>query len=374
MTAHVAIVGASARAAALSVLRSGRQAVAADLFADVDLQQVCPVSRVSPYPKALFDWLRESSCDGWLYTGALENAPDLVDRLARVRTLFGNPGKVLRRIRNPLLLGQLLERHDLPFPETRESPDGLPCDGSWLVKSYCGSSGSGVAELSAETSANKYYQRQVIGTACSAVFAGPTLLGITRQLVGKDWTGGHRYQYCGSIAPWPLPDPTVRQLRKLGKLLTAEFGLQGLFGVDFVFDGQRPWTIEVNPRYTAAVEVVERAYQANVIDWHLHHCRSELVLPSLPERSSAYHGKAILFARNDSTISTEFTHWALSQTDLADIPHAGAKVLIGQPVLTMFANAKTSEYVLSALKTRALEIESCLKYPSTAIRPVDRSG
>ena len=361
-SSHIAIVGASARAAAFSVLRSGRQAVAADLFADADLQQACRVTRISPYPEGLLDWLRRTPCDGWLYTGALENHPELVDQLATLRPLFGNTGNVLRRVRDPLLLGQVLGQHGLLFPETRKSRDGLPSDvlpsdGAWLAKTYGGSSGSGVAELTADTKGHKFFQTYITGTAYSAVFAGAALLGVARQLVGEAWTGASRFQYCGSIAPWPLPAAAEKQLRILGEVLTAEFGLVGLFGVDFVFDGHRLWTIEVNPRYTAAVEVVERAQHIHAIDWHVEDRDNGPFSPSLLDNGSAYHGKAILFAKHETTISDEFTRWALSQPDLADIPQAGTPVLAGQPVLTVFAAAESSELILAALKRRMAQLE-----------------
>ncbi len=361
-SSHIAIIGASARAAAFSVLRSGRQAVAADLFADADLQQKCRVTRISPYPEGLLDWLHRTPCDGWLYTGALENHPELVDQLGTVRPLLGNPGNVLRRVRDPLLLGQVLGQHGLLFPETRKSrdglpSDGLPSDGAWLAKTYRGSSGSGVAELTAQTKNFIFFQRSITGTACSAVFAGPALLGVARQLVGEVWTGASRFQYCGSIAPCPLPAEAEKQLRILGEVLTIEFGLVGLFGVDFVFDGHRLWTIEVNPRYTAAVEVVERAQNIHAIDWHLEEHDNGPFSPSLLNNGSAYHGKAILFAKHETTISDEFTRWALAQPDLADIPQAGTPVLTGQPVLTLFAAAESSRLILAVLKSRMAQIE-----------------
>ncbi len=365
MTAHIAIVGASARAAAFSVLRSGRQAVAADLFADADLQQACPVTPVSPYPEGLVDWLRQTPCDGWLYTGALENHPELVDQLATVRPLLGNPGSALRRVRDPRLLAQVLGRHGLLFPETRESPSGLPSDGSWLAKSYQGSSGSGVAQLTADTRTRNFFQRLIVGTACSAVFSGPALLGVARQLVGEAWTGADRFQYCGSLAPWPLPAEAERQLRTLGEVLTAEFGLVGLFGVDFVFDSQRLWTIEVNPRYTAAVEVVERARHVHAIDWHLDNCGNVPFSPPSADRPSAHQGKAILFAKHETTIHDDFTHWALSQPDLADIPREGTSVLVGQPVLTVLAEAESGEQVLAALKSRTAQLDAVLQDKSS---------
>jgi predicted ATP-grasp superfamily ATP-dependent carboligase len=356
VTAQVAIVGASARAAAFSVLRSGRQPVAADLFADADLQQACPVTRITNYPEGLFDWLRQTECDGWLYTGALENYPDLVDQLAKVRPLLGNSGGVLRRVRDPKLLGQVLKSRDLQFPETRQSPVGLPCDGSWLAKTYQGSSGTGVAELKADTQQGSFFQQRVAGTAGSAVYLGAKLLGVTRQLVGEAWTGAGPFQYCGSIAPWRVSQAATEQLRALGEVLTEEFGLRGLFGVDFIIDRQQLWTIEVNPRYTAAVEVVERALPTSAIDLWLDE-RDEL---QLPESQSAHHGKAILFAKHETTISEAFTRWALTQTDLADIPQPGTEVLQGQPMLTLFATAETSDQALAALKKLSAQLQEKL--------------
>ncbi len=356
-SSHIAIVGASARAAAFSVQRSGRQAVAADLFADVDLQQACRVTRISPYPERLLDWLRRTPCDGWLYTGALENYPELVDQLAMIRPLFGNPGNVLRRVRDPLLLGQVLSQHDLPFPETRQSRDGLPSEGAWLAKTYRGSSGSGVTELTTDAKEHEFFQKYITGAAGSAVFAGPALLGVTRQLVGEAWTGARRFQYCGSIAPWSLPEAAEKQLRKLGKVLAVEFGLVGLFGADFVLDGQRLWTIEVNPRYTAAVEVVERAQHIHAIDWHVASQTNLQISKPSSGNGSAYHGKAILFAKHDAAISNEFTRWALAQPDLADIPQAGTPVLAGQPVLTVLAAAESYSLILAALKRRTSQLE-----------------
>ena len=358
---HIAIVGASARAAVFSVLRSGRQAVAADLFADADLQQVCPVTNISPYPEGLLDWLHQTPCEGWLYTGALENHPELVDELATVRPLLGNPGDVLRRVRDPMLLGQVLGQHGLLFPETRGSPgDDFPLGGSWLAKTCRGSSGAGLAELTAATNGYSFIQRHIAGATCSAVFAGPALLGVAQQLVGETWTGASRFQYCGSIAPWSLPPDAEQQLRLLGEVLAAEFGLVGLFGVDLVFDGERLWTIEVNPRYTAAVEAVERAQHIHAIDWHLDHCGGVPFLPFSPDKRPPYHGKAILFAERETTISGDFTRWALSQPDLEDIPQSGAPVLVGQPILTVIAAAKSSEQVLAALKSRFAQLEVLL--------------
>src|SRR5262245_9045814 len=120
MTAPIrklAIVGASARAAAFSAIRTGFEVVAADMFADADLARVAPVTRIKNYPEGLADWLAATECDAWMYTGALENHPDLIDRMAAIKPLAGNSGKPLRDARDPLKLQAYCKASGVMFPE-----------------------------------------------------------------------------------------------------------------------------------------------------------------------------------------------------------------------------------------------------------------
>ena len=111
-TLHVsqplAIVGASTRSAAASAVRAGFQPITADLFADADLRAIATATRISPYPEGLVDWFRAVEPPAWMYTGALENHPELVDQLAWIAPLWGNPGDVLARVRSPWELAKAL--------------------------------------------------------------------------------------------------------------------------------------------------------------------------------------------------------------------------------------------------------------------------
>ena len=358
MGGKIAVVGASARAAAFSLLRAGRKVVAADLFADADLTQQCQATRISHHPEGFAEWLAATPCDAWLYTGALENSPDLVDRLARSQLLFGRPllghtGKVLRRVRDPLELQTALLRAGLLFPETKPAASGQPESGDWLGKTYRGSSGSGVGKTGGAT----YLQRRVEGVSLSAVFRGSQLLGVTRQLVGEAWAGAAEFQYCGSIAPWPLPEVAEQQLLRLGKVLRSEFGMTDLYGVDLLLDGEKLWTIEINPRYTAAVEVVERAYGISVFD------------STEQQQGHSCVGKVVLFAKAPLVISEETNHLFMQQAgriawpEIADIPVAGSEIAAGQPVLTLFAEGVSSEAVADQLQGQVTEIERQLYGP-----------
>ena len=373
----IAVVGASARAAAFSILRTGRSAVAADLFADADLVQHCPTTKISPYPEGLADWLAATDVDAWLYTGALENYPDLVDQLAAVRPLLGNSGEPLRRCRDPSKLQTVLAKNGLHFPETRTSCEKLPSDGSWLCKTYRGSSGSGVWELAGEASRRQAaasgacFQKRIEGKPASVVFAlsdsWTTLLGMTAQWVGTSAARSATFQYAGSHGLEQAISPTVQeQIKTLAQVLANQFQLCGLVGVDLVLDSGRAWILEINPRYTASVEVIERNTGVSAIAAHLAACTGTALGCNRQAKSRAKtHGKAILYAKQAVTINTDFYTWAMAQSghglgsQLADIPAVESKILNGRPVLTIFAEARANE-IEKYLRQRLAEAETRL--------------
>ncbi len=373
MSQSLAIVGASTRSAAASAVRAGFQPLAADLFADADLQRIATTTRIRPYPEGFLDWLRAVEPPAWMYTGALENYPELVDQMAWIAPLIGNSGDVLARVRSPWELANVLRHANLLFPETHGSAEGLPTDGSWLAKTYNGASGSGVRELDGAISplgdAPVCFQQRIAGIPCGAVFVAldgtSMLLGVTRQLIGESWLGAHEFQYAGSIGLLPIAETTHVAIEKMGEVLTREFELSGIFGVDFILDGDRAWAIEVNPRYTASVEICERATGANAITSHVVDWPDSQInrLKSSTSFNKLTHGKATLFAKRDIVMTNEFAEMALAEAlrkpwpTLADVSSAGTVIEAGRPILTVFAEGPTVEGVEQRLRQRVLELE-----------------
>ena len=97
----VLILGASARAAIHSARRAGLTPHAADLFADRDATAYATVRKcdLADYPDGLERLADTFPPMPWLYTGGLENHPELVDRVAAKRPLWGNCSAVLRGVR-----------------------------------------------------------------------------------------------------------------------------------------------------------------------------------------------------------------------------------------------------------------------------------
>lgn len=363
------LIGASVRAAAWSARRAGfRTLHGVDLFADRDAARLASMQRLAldAYPSGLEAALATLPVGPVVYTGALENQPCLIAALAKTRPIWGNTPATLRAVRDPASLEQVLRDAGLPaLAVTRAAPSSS--DRCWLSKPLRSGGGLGIVPWDGQPPAKgRYLQERVEGMPASAIFCGlpedVVFLGCTRQLVGQPWTGASGFQYCGSIGPFEPPERVEQQLREIGRRLVERFRLRGLFGVDVVLN-RDAWVLEVNPRYTASIEVLERSTGLKSIAWHAAAFVPTLARPALPNTSTRCCGKAIVFARRDIRFPTSGP-WEDCLTGeggacpvYADIPNEGETIGCGQPILTVFAEAEASSECIQALKEQVAEAD-----------------
>ncbi len=373
---NLLIIGASARAAAFSAQRAGLQPWCVDLFADLDLQQRCSVTRLTArYPQGFRHFVESDLRGPWMYTGGLENWPRLLIQWTHYRPLWGN---VNQPSRSPEYVASVLRSAAMPVPALCRLEKRPPADGRWLLKPLRSAGGSGIRSWSPQDESwNKkdvYCQEFIEGQSLSLLFLGgdrtARLLGLTRQLVGESWLHAAPFHYCGSIGPLDPCSVQHPSLEKLGHLLAFECLLTGLFGIDGVLREGVFWPVEINPRYTASVEVLEHATGSAMLGWHSHvftHGR----LPPLPSPAPASKhmiGKAILFARNDLHFPAEGPWMAELRSPkplqelpgFADIPAAGERIEAGKPVLTFFAAADSPAACEDALRQIAADLDRWL--------------
>ncbi|MGI9455810.1 MAG: ATP-grasp domain-containing protein, partial [Aeoliella sp.] len=175
---------------------------------------------------------------------------------------------------------------------------------------------------------------------------------VTEQLICRDCTRAAEFQYAGSIGPLDLAPPSLAIVRRTGDALACECNLLGQFGVDFVVDTEgAPWLVDVNPRYTASMEIIERITGRSMIATHWAACNGELPVDSQPPIDGRYYGKAYLFACEEVTIGN------LTGCCLADVPPEGTKIAKHAPVATVFADAYRPAEVESLLQQRLLQLE-----------------
>jgi predicted ATP-grasp superfamily ATP-dependent carboligase len=250
----------------------------------------------------------------------------------------------------------------LPAPALAEKPGA----GRWLVKPRGGAGGIGIHRYEGSLPRGCYLQEFVPGLSFSAVYVGLAgscqLLGVTRQLVGEPFVHAPTFRYCGSIGPVKLDDASEKKIKDLGNILVLRAGLHGLFGVDGIWNEGGFWPVELNPRYTASIEVLEYATGIRTLALQRHAFEGG-TLPSFDRRERpVIVGKAILYTRADVCIPEQVPVAGSSETipAFADLPYPGDSIEAGRPVLSLFATGQDIEDCLHALHDRAAGVEAWL--------------
>jgi predicted ATP-grasp superfamily ATP-dependent carboligase len=283
---------------------------------------------------------------------------------------------VLLRARDPGVVRGAAVAAGLPAPEVKDFFRRRP-GGRWLVKPVWGLGDPihlwTAADADDRPSPLVYLQEYIEGESQSVLFCAERgrahLLGVTRQLVGEDWVHAAPFRYCGSIGPL-RPDAIQGQaLERFGSILSRKCGLRGLFGVDGIMRDGAFWPVEVNPRYTASVEVLEYALGLSAMAWH-----RAAFDPSTPQPATLTGvqgpcvGKAVYFARDDLKFPDDGP-WddvlrSLSILSappaFADIPHPRTAIQAGWPVLTFFARGDTVGACVEILRHTAAELDRLL--------------
>ena len=401
----ILLVAVSARMLAELAVRAGHEAVALDRFGDLDLQRLCPSVSVlrdlggRGGMAALVEAAEEIPAPSVIYGAGLENQPELVARLATGRRLLGCPPETLERVRDPATLGASLRAAGLAYPLTfaaRDAPRWPERTSStlavqdaprraertsstfaardargqadrsprWLRKPLRGGGGRGVREWrGGALHGEVVVQEHISGLACSAAAVADgraaTLLGVSEQLIGQRGFGARGHSWCGNLVPPRLEAAQRRALaadaRAICSHLALAFGVRGLFGVDLVWDGERAWVVEVNPRPTGSLECVEAAHDVGVFAAHLDGCAGRL--PSIPPAQAPRRaaGKAILFATRDVRVG-DTRDWPAR--GIRDVPHPGERIAAGAPICTLVSVQESPAAVFADLEARAAALRA----------------
>ena len=359
---RVLIAGVSTRGFVESAARAGYDVLAVDGFGDLDLRARALSVAVARSGgrfsiRAAVAAARGLRADVVCYVGNFENHARAVGALATGRVLWGNRPAVLAAVRDPVRLARALAARGLPAPAVRATaPGGNAARGRWLVKPRASGGGGGVAPWrGGALPRGSYLQQRVAGTPGSIVFAADgrraVPLGVSHALMGDSAFGAGGFRYCGSILVAP-EQPLFGFACRLASVVTEAFGLVGVNGIDFVARGDVPYAVEVNPRYCASMELVERARGISIFELHARACAGELtdVEPAGPGQTELL-GKAIVYARND--VVPEGTARWLDVDDVRDVPLPGEPIGRGHPICTVLARGRTPAACRAALVARA---------------------
>ena len=370
------LLGLNTRALAESAVRSGKRVCTLDYFGDRDQKSLVEnhsLLRDYRLPFSAENLLRTSDglkFDNVVYTSNLENHPNVVAALASRTDVLGNGAEVIANIRDWSVLRAFCRQQSIPHPPTLLPGEErlAPLQINWLCKPAYGGGGSGIRPWNGSPLKRSHYlQACVEGLPASAAFVAngnkAVVIGLTRQLIGNHELGRKGYGWCGNILPPPLGDDQNRSLlesvKKMVTLLTRDFGLKGICGIDFVVSQGadkrlHPYLVEVNPRYTASMELIEWAYGLNIYSLHI-----EAIDGHLPQFSLAEHldgscfGKGVVFAYQSLRIRNTDRWW---ERGWRDIPYPGDTIESGHPVCTVFARGDTHDACLENLLKSAASV------------------
>ena len=361
---RILIAGLTTRAIVESAVRAGATIVTVDYFGDLDQERLCETHSLRERglgysPAAILEAARTLSYDAVVYCGGLENHPDVVAELARDRVLLGNAPETLRRVREPVELFRFLAGRGFAVPETRVATDPLPREGRWLLKPVRGGGGQGVRPWAGRLpSPSQLLQERVDGVSGSASFVSDgrqsVVLGWTQQLRAR-----RSFRYAGNLMPLRGSAAARKEVGAIADALTREYGLRGLNGFDFVLRRGRPVVLEVNPRYCASMELMDRASGASLFGLHLAACRGELLPPVA--LGPGVWGKAIVYATR-TVAAPDTTAWL--DEGIRDVPHPGEVIRAEHPICTVLASGSTRARCRAALdrETRRI-LAACAPVP-----------
>jgi predicted ATP-grasp superfamily ATP-dependent carboligase len=373
----ILMIGLSVRGMVESAVNSGYRVIALDAFADRDTQTLTNAYSIvrdfhtSYSPETLLNASRHFAFDGIAYTANLENHPEVLESISQGHTIIGNTPSCIRSVRSWKDLFTDLGEAGFCVPEIVLATDTSRIDSckQWLVKPLLGGGGHGIHFLRDGNLPGRHYflQEYIPGKSCSASFLADgqhcVILGITEQLAGVPQFRSQGFQYCGSLLPLPeILNPEkgpgiYEEVCHIAEFLTQRYRLTGLNGMDFMLYGDQVYTIEVNPRYSASMELIEKAYHLPL--FHLH--EKAVLHRSLPEfqlkdylHKSAFWGKAILFAHR-STNELDTQDWA--SRGIRDIPRQGERLQKGNPICTMLTVQPNASAAIEDLIAKAVLLE-----------------
>ncbi len=374
--------------------------ISLDAFADGDTRDLAQHAvRIEQWPQDIVEVAQQVSSrysiDGWILCGGMEHCGRIVDELNRIAPVLG-PGRAqLRRLRSirfwrELASGLVARERDrvvrICWPETAIARSE-PRSGRWLSKPSRSAGGWLIHEdnqpADASTGHHRYWQRYVEGRSIGVTWIfreqSVHLLGVTESWSAVDWPGPTPFIYRGSWGPTQLSPLQLQVLDAFAQGCRRRLpDLRGWLQADFIEDAEGTlWLLELNPRWTAGMEVLHHTASSadhSPVAQHLRACGCDVDLPKTHKTATALFAKAILYADR----RLEFTHadcakmslhrrWTAASTcnnhgddhcndhdhgdhdsvhwshewSLADLPtcDAGASLVIetGQPVATLRA-------------------------------------
>ncbi|MEL6107335.1 MAG: ATP-grasp domain-containing protein [Planctomycetota bacterium] len=340
----IVLLGASVRSAAESIRRAGcGHVVAIDQFGD------------SETLRATDSWLPLPSVDRNNLEAKLHAAGTRGGRLLISGGIYGGyeewrespmgfvgaAPEVFQQTDCPVFLKELARASEVGFPETTSRvsvASQWPTTG-WLVKRRKSCGGVGVEFfVGKELDSGEYLQRRQRGRVLGATFVadehGAELVGVCGLLTKR--VHPRPFLFAGAIGPLRLIDSVLCRIAAIGSALMQRVPIQGPFNIDVVITGDHVTLLEVNPRWSASMEVLERSWMQRLdrpcsffepADGWRRRLRES--------KEGPVFWKRVIYARRDMEVSPQQFQDSSPRWEWTDTPSDVTIVEKGSPIATM---------------------------------------
>ena len=296
----ICLIGASVRAAAESAKSAGYAVFSVDQFGDRDTFAASEQHLALPslreisspihagFRRQLAEWVRVMPM---LFVGGVRFSGELLRYLPLSDSQTSLVASARQLQQFDCLRGACESvKIDLPVTRRLSDPKSIralqddafgAASNAWLLKQsdHCG--GLGVRWLDAKlmSQLTQPTNNSVVkpGDAVIQHWIPGRLLGTTLLSNGREVgilgtcrgrftrLGDLPFVYSGSCGPVPLNTEIQSVLKSLGERLVRSTGFRGVFNIDWILtESKQPCVLEVNPRWSGSVELLERAWR----EWH----------------------------------------------------------------------------------------------------------
>ena len=293
-----------------------------------------------------------ASIVGGIHAGKQGGLPRLSD--IKVQWKGASPEQ-FDQVAQPGFLAELAHRSNVSFPQVydaRWAPKGS------LLKQISGTGGLGVTIAADQQPIPRqaYAQRRVTGKVLGATFVSDgreaVLLGVSR--LSKKRIGQRPFVFAGAVGPVRVSRQINNALRRIGQRLVKLTEIAGPLNIDVIVSDQCVHLLEVNPRWSASMELVELAWMERLTepcsffdDFSVWQSRLNMLDRTEQQaRNDTVYMKRIVFARTDQWVSpndfpithdvSPITH-EKSAVRWTYVPNQRTLIKQGHPIATLIA-------------------------------------
>jgi len=327
MSQKVLIVGSNVRNIAESAKKSGCEVIAITKYADADLKIYCKKTiEIESIDEKKIPKLVEETAESENAKIVLASGFETLD--VRGDLLCTEPKKC-KVIVDKLKFYKILERAGLPYPELIKESD-TPA----ILKPRIGGGGENVT-LALRKRPGYILQRYIDGIPCSvSLIVGEEAFPIACNYIIAGWQemNASGFRYCGNITP--LVETEIRrELIEIAKQTVELFDLRGSVGVDFIY-ADKPYILEVNPRFQGSLDSIEWSYDLNLFELHKKAFDGKRISTKKPSRFAI---RSILFTNRKTKIKSPI----VGNPFYADIPSSSRIYEIGEPLISILATGNS---------------------------------